>query len=423
MKLRDSKEFKSLTNQKEFQIATMTHSIGNKSEFINAPSFVNIQKAIIAFREIIAFKNVQFKDQMEQIIVEMERGLFCDPSVLPEQVAELINMNKFLDHQTNQLQLPYFEVVKRYHEMFQIVQRSQKLLIKDRNIKFKEEKNNALESQIQSCQKKFKDFSTGIDYQYERLNNQFCDINKKFNLSQVKINELEEQNGVLKEYKEMSKMIAVHEKTIATKDEELTALKSQLKEAELIINQQKQQFESRFSEYQRSLQLLRQQKEKVEILNQRIYQLEYDLSKVNVRAAVAFNELTPRYQKFELEFKSLKIKKPLDKLSWDRIATKDYIESLFQTIRDLHEKNKELALQKQRRKKKTENLEDTYSIRNISPKSESRFGPNKSGASMFQGGGRFTMYKTERSASSSVDKQEMLDINQSSQDQDQKISQ
>lgn len=61
---------------------------------------------------------------------------------------------------------------------------------------------------------------------------------------------------------------------------------------------------------------------------------------MNVRASVAFSELTPRYPHFESDFKLLKLKKPKDKLAWDQIATPDYITTMKNKILSLTDKLK-----------------------------------------------------------------------------------
>ena len=196
-----------------------------------------------------------------------------------------------------------------------------------------------------------------------------------------------EQNEYLQQFKELSKTIENHLQTLNSKNEEIASLRATVDNLELKVSMYKQQFDNKLSDYQRTLMMLRQQKEKVEHLNSRIYELEYELGKVGVRAAVAFNELTPRYDRFEEEFKQLKIKKPFEKITWEKTSTKDFIEHLLTTVKELQQKNKELAMRKISQKKmpqlETEFIDGSGSgtgsggqntpFRNISPKSESRF--------------------------------------------------
>eukprot|EP00347_Sterkiella_histriomuscorum_P022715 403337432 len=443
--LKDSQTFKSQQNQKEIELTMLTFQIGDQSEYGYLPNYKLLNRTLQAFREIIGFKNMLFSPQLQQILKELEKGLFCDESYIPQQMLDNFDFDKYRikrdyfsnecegnlqnstnDRQIGEIKIPYFEVIKKYHEMFQKMQKSTKQLVKERYSKLQDQerklkelqdKNEQLETQLKQQENDKEESNYQMKKAYTILNKQFTDLTTQHNIMTVKYHDVCEQNEYLIQFKELSKQVDFHMLTIQEKNQEISSLKEIQNDLEIKLSSQKQMFESRFSEYQKAMMLLKQQKEKVEILNNRIYELEYEAGKISVRAAVAFTEFTPRYSKFESEFKQLKIKKPLEKLSWDKISTKDYIDHLLLTVKELQDKNKELAILKTRRKKKTTQNLDTdldnqvsfTPFRNISPRSESRFAQiagNSSDRRSFKNnnGGRFTMYKTERSMS--LDKQD-----------------
>ena len=117
-------------------------------------------------------------------------------------------------------------------------------------------------------------------------------------------------------YKEFQSKLQESIEIIAEKDNKIESQKKHIDALDRQIEVHKSQFESGRRDYQRALILLKQQKEKVDFLSKREYELEYENQKNSVRASVAFRELTPRYPKIEEEFKRFNLKKPIEKIDW-----------------------------------------------------------------------------------------------------------
>lgn len=278
------------------------------------------------------------RDVLVKIKAVIESAIYGSRQELPEDLQdEIYEKDESIEGDPNML--PFFEIVdklrgkiQRMDEQMDQAEEKANSEIKNlkRQINYKESEIDTLKKQLAKLQQK----DTHPIYEhYNEIVLKNERLLKDNNQLEYKVKQFEEDYDDLKiEHNKLQlEHLALKEnyRLLETEFDKMRITKERL---EADISEIKDEFELSLQNYQNSLVLLKNSQDIRKKLQKQLEELLEENRRLGNRAAVGFENLTPRFDDFKKTFKRLKIKPPEKERGNTRISSNQYIEKLISTF-------------------------------------------------------------------------------------------